>query len=445
MNLEASTTSTRRTDAMRASRLPVFSWTSFLRVSLVALGTFALAGAEGDACTIRIVIDTETHDDDDRDDDDRDDDDRDDDDQDLVDSDGDGLDDETERNLGTDPRNADSDFDGLLDGNEACVVRTADRNAPRTDAPDVAYGFCTDPLNADSDFDGLDDGTELFVTGTDPLNPDSDFDGIPDGQDDNSHGVRDSDGDLLDDELEYAYGTDPYNPDSDFDGLLDGDEVFVTGTDPRNPDSDFDGIPDGQDDNSHGVRDSDFDGLDDELERALGTDPHNPDSDFDGLQDGQESCAIPPPPPPDCPEGVRPAEPFVCAPGFIAVPLDACGNDWACVEDGIVCPTIAVEPPVCADGEVAVPLDPCALEWACVAVTTDDGSLPPDEQRDEQRDQPQDEVPVDVLPPAWSCTDPLNADSDFDGLTDSDELFVTGTDPLNPDTDGDGILDGQDR
>jgi hypothetical protein len=45
----------------------------------------------------------------------------------------------------------------------------------------------------------------------------------------------------------------------------------------------------------------------------------------------------------------------------------------------------------------------------------------------------------------WSCTDPLNADSDLDGLRDGDELFVTGTDPLNPDTDGDGVLDGEDR
>ena len=36
----------------------------------------------------------------------------------------------------------------------------------------------------------------------------------------------------------------------------------------------------------------------------------------------------------------------------------------------------------------------------------------------------------------------LNKDSDNDGLSDYDELFVYHTDPFNPDTDGDGFLDG---
>lgn len=40
-------------------------------------------------------------------------------------------------------------------------------------------------------------------------------------------------------------------------------------------------------------------------------------------------------------------------------------------------------------------------------------------------------------------TDPLDPDTDGDGLTDYDEIFVYGTDPLNPDTDGDGFTDGQ--
>jgi len=39
-------------------------------------------------------------------------------------------------------------------------------------------------------------------------------------------------------------------------------------------------------------------------------------------------------------------------------------------------------------------------------------------------------------------TDPLNADTDDDGLSDGDEVLVYGTDPLNPDTDGDGLSDG---
>jgi outer membrane protein OmpA-like peptidoglycan-associated protein len=39
-------------------------------------------------------------------------------------------------------------------------------------------------------------------------------------------------------------------------------------------------------------------------------------------------------------------------------------------------------------------------------------------------------------------TDPLNPDTDGDGLSDGDEVLVYGTDPLNPDTDGDGLSDG---
>lgn len=39
-------------------------------------------------------------------------------------------------------------------------------------------------------------------------------------------------------------------------------------------------------------------------------------------------------------------------------------------------------------------------------------------------------------------TDPAKADSDDDGVNDSDEMFVYGTDPLKADTDGDGLSDG---
>lgn len=39
-------------------------------------------------------------------------------------------------------------------------------------------------------------------------------------------------------------------------------------------------------------------------------------------------------------------------------------------------------------------------------------------------------------------TDPTQNDTDFDGLSDGDELNNIGTDPLNPDTDGDLVDDG---
>ncbi len=93
----------------------------------------------------------------------------------------------------------DSDQDGIPDADETGI-----------------YG--TDPANADSDFDGVLDGAEL-AAGTDPLvanaiaaDVDSDGDGLLDGD-------------------EAAFGTDPSSADTDGDGWFDGDEVNI-GTDP---------------------------------------------------------------------------------------------------------------------------------------------------------------------------------------------------------------------
>lgn len=79
--------------------------------------------------------------------------------------DGDGLSNAQEATLGTDPRNPDTDGDGLKDGAEANT-----------------YG--TNPLQADTDGDGLTDGIEVTTYGTNPkisnkgdLTPSS----IPDG------------------------------------------------------------------------------------------------------------------------------------------------------------------------------------------------------------------------------------------------------------------------
>ncbi len=138
----------------------------------------------------------------------------------TIDSDNDGLTDEMEMELGTDPNNPDTDGDGLTDGEEV-----------------NEYG--TDPLEADTDGDGLSDGEEVNSYNTDPLNEDTDGDGLTDGEEINE------------------YRTDPNAVDSDNDGLTDYEEVMEYQTDPNNADTDGDGIPDGQ-------------------EVADGTDPNDP-------------------------------------------------------------------------------------------------------------------------------------------------------------------------
>ncbi|HFC12904.1 MAG TPA: FHA domain-containing protein [Anaerolineae bacterium] len=80
------------------------------------------------------------------------------------DDDGDGLSNQQELALGTEPDNPDTDQDGLSDGQEVNI-------------------FSTQPKNQDSDTDGMLDGLEV-QNGTQPLNPDTDGDGLPDGIDD---------------------------------------------------------------------------------------------------------------------------------------------------------------------------------------------------------------------------------------------------------------------
>jgi len=85
------------------------------------------------------------------------------------DTDGDGLTDDQETALGTDPNNTDTDGDGLSDGEE---INTHD----------------TDPLNTDTDGDGLTDGEEVNTHNTNPLAGDSDGDGFNDSEEINGGG-----------------------------------------------------------------------------------------------------------------------------------------------------------------------------------------------------------------------------------------------------------------
>ena len=85
---------------------------------------------------------------------------------------------------------------------------------------------------------------------------------------------KDTDEDGLPDDLEDYYGTDKNKKDTDGDGVNDYYELFLE-TDPL-----------AKDDN--GSKDTDNDGLTNAKESQMGTNPKNRDSDLDGLTDGAE-------------------------------------------------------------------------------------------------------------------------------------------------------------
>ncbi|HVJ15060.1 MAG TPA: hypothetical protein VM686_06450, partial [Polyangiaceae bacterium] len=114
----------------------------------------------------------------------------------VTDSDGDGLSDDVEETLGSDPNDADSDDDGAIDGEEA-------NPGSDSDGDDLI-----NVLDPDSDDDGLFDGTELGfdcddpatdaasatciadadpATTTSPLDADTDDGGVSDGVEDTDH------------------------------------------------------------------------------------------------------------------------------------------------------------------------------------------------------------------------------------------------------------------
>lgn len=119
----------------------------------------------------------------------------------------------------------DSDFDGLTDAQELAGSFSA-----------LPVRLRTDPFEADTDGDGLIDPDEFSFSLLDfkrtfPTFPDSDFDGLEDFIE------------------EQEFSENPHRPvsflrDTDFDGLLDGEEVLTYGTDPVLRDSDGDRFED---------------------------------------------------------------------------------------------------------------------------------------------------------------------------------------------------------
>jgi hypothetical protein len=329
----------------------------------------------------------------------------------LYDTDGDGLNDKYELQIGTNPKLPDSDHDGLPDKLE--LIYGTDPNNPDTDGDGLSDGqeiagwisvfnyggklitlhVTSNPLVSDTDHDGLPDNLE-YSSRQNPRSKDTDGDGIID-QDRAPiplpDSLVDSDGDGLSDAVEKAgwnivisnsSGTftvhvtsDPYLNDTDFDGLADWQEYNMS-TNPRVPDTDGDGLPDLVEIKS-GTNpvsfDTDGDGVSDGIELTFGCNPKKSDTDGDGLPDLKE----------------------------ILLGTDPTKNDTD--SDGL------------SDfQEVQFGSNP--------TVPDSDGDLLFDGQEFKLH------------------TNPVCNDSDHDGLPDGFEVMI-GTNPLSNDTDGDGVPD----
>ncbi|MFT6143375.1 MAG: hypothetical protein ACJAV2_001248, partial [Myxococcota bacterium] len=375
------------------------------------------------------------------------------------DSDDDGLSDSEEIGPGTTNANqADSDNDGLTDGLEegATSPQLSGTSAVRglsyggtaaSWVPDSQGSSTTNPLNADSDNDGLCDGDEDVSSGngspclagedtntngridqsginaeTNPNDRDSDNDTLSDGVEvaANPHVtdplVADTDGDGLRDDAEATNSTDPRDRDSDDDGLSDSDEVGAGTTNATQADSDNDGLNDGLEvgattphpSGSSDVRGLSYEGtaaswVPDSQSSSI-TNPLNADTDGDGLCDGDRN--------------VNSGSGSPCVRGEDTNAngrIDQTGvntetNPNASDSDG---DSLSDSVEVTANPHVTDPL---------VADTDGDGL------RDDAE--------------ATNNTDPRDRDSDDDGLSDSEEVGAGTTNANRTDSDNDGLSDG---
>jgi len=304
--------------------------------------------------------------------------------------------------------NPDTDGDGLDDGQEEWQLGAGSVAVTSQDSATIAH--TVPALDMDSDDDGLSDGEEVNVTHTDPLDWDTDNDTLSDLN-----------------ELLVTGGTwpqrtfsqvsDPLDPDTDDDGLIDSVEYNGTGSDRflhlstdgvddlvcpyvNDDDSDDDGLQDGGEDANHdgmlGVGGSGISIGDWGSQATKSVDYWecnlcNPDTDGDGLLDGEEVALLGGGPILGRPRPI---------PGFNTVIPEAVST--------------------------VLPLG------------TGPAGSPPGTRNSQLG-------PYTFVPAAGAsmiATIPaLDNDSDNDGLSDYEEVNITGTDPLDQDSDNDTLMD----
>jgi len=328
--------------------------------------------------------------------------------------------------MGTNPNDPDTDGDNLTDGNE---LKTGFYGQLIGDIyftnPAFTVKYYTNASNSDSDSDSdpdnasrvLDDWEETHGQNREPLDEN--------GWDDDQDGIVDEEGEKL-----VFSPTNATNPDSDLDGLNDVDELFGmwTGQPIRgDPTSGFGWM---RTDPNH--KDTDLDHIDDSLElekmvnskgayKPYVTNPLDSDTDDDGLEDGLEWST----------------DFYPWKDHFTTDNWDENEDgDW--MEDHDIFSTVDKTNPRMYDTDSDGLSDGWEYKWG----STNDLALI----------KSYDNFHGTNLANVWEegmiiwLVNPLNAgdvleDPDRDGLTNYEE-FQNQTDPLNWDTDGDGMADG---
>ncbi|MBU3024300.1 gliding motility-associated C-terminal domain-containing protein [Zobellia galactanivorans] len=407
----------------------------------------------------------------------------------AADCDGDNVLNGTEATNGSDPYNADTDGDGVLDDMDTDAL---DPCAQVQAAGYAAYDATnTIWASADCDGDGVINSTEV-ANNTDPYNDDTDGDGEPDGSDtaplDPCDPARpegymgydagnalwaavDCDGDNVLNGTEATNGSDPYNTDTDGDGVQD--DMDSDASDPCAPvqAAGYTGYDSGN--ALWAAADCDGDGVINGTEVTNTTDPYSTDTDGDGVLDNMDIDALDP-----------------CAPVQAAgyTGYDSGNALWAaadCDGDNVLNGTEATNSTdpynTDTDGDGvqddvdAGALDPCGPMQAAgyngydagnalwvaadcdndgVTNGTEDTNSTDPYSSDTDGDGIADDVDTNALDPCapvqaagYTGYDATNltwsaADCDGDTVLNATET-TNGTDPYSPDTDGDGIDDAQ--
>ncbi len=374
------------------------------------------------------------------------------------------------------PRNPDSDGDGMPDGWEMWYF-----------GPDAAL----DPNNkfADPDKDGLYNFKEYWYN-TNPIKPDTDGDGMWDGWEANNGRIYDSGplkgkldidptnpndwnkdvdfdasgarvGDGLTNLEEFIHGTDPHAMDTDKDNLTDFDEVKGAGgglgwlvvadgenmryfTNATSADSDLDDtinpitkesrLDDEDGDGNDAPNEEFLDGADNDGD-AYAQQHDGIDNDRDGVADDG----------PDSPWG-RPESMDIDPTCGLPYRFNGKDDDGdGAIDDG---PFDPAGRPEGVDEEIDL------NDWNEIYVFHTNASNP---DTDMEGLSDWDELFTDWEPdiPGMQCTDPTLSDTDADELEDDDEVNgvpiklpgstmcdIIKTNPVNPDTDNDGLQDG---